>query len=200
MAADADPLHLAQHERLLGGLAASIREKGLDETQVSDIVRHARASRRTFYKHFADKDACFEELKGMIADAIVEQVDRAVDREAPVAVQCDQAIDAYVNLLMGDVELTRTLSSPALANRVLFAQREGYERIAELMVSVINGDPGRDLGIAPISTERAYILVAGIHQGILRAVAREEELDFVAAEAKSVIKMALAASAEPAAG
>lgn len=200
MAPDADPLYTAQHERLLGGLAASIREKGLDATQVSDIVRHARASRRTFYKHFADKDACFEELKQMIADAIVDHVDRAVDREAPVAVQCDQAIDAYVNLLMGDIELTRTLSSPALANRVLFAQREGYERIAELMVSVINGDPGRDLEIAPISAERAYILVAGIHQGILRAVARGEELDFVAAEAKSVIKMALAVRTQPAGG
>src|SRR5690606_24374235 len=138
----------------------------------------ARASRRTFYKHFADKDACGEELKQMIADAIVHQVDRAVDREAPVAGQRDQAIDAYVNLLRGDIGLSRTLSSPALASRVRFAQREGYERIAELMVSVINGDPGRDLEIAPISAERAYILVAGIHQGILRAVARGEELDF----------------------
>lgn len=200
MTPEVDPLHEAQHERLLAGLAASIREKGLDETQVSDIVRHARASRRTFYKHFADKDACFEELKQMIADAIVDQVDRAVDREAPVAVQCDQAIDAYVDLLRGDLELTRTLNSPALANRVMFAQREGYERIAALMVEMINGDPGRDLEIAPISIERAYILVSGIHQGILRAVARDEDLDLVAAEAKSVIKMALAVGAERAAG
>jgi len=200
MTPEVDPLHEAQHERLLAGLAASIREKGLDETQVSDIVRHARASRRTFYKHFADKDACFEELKQMIADAIVERVEQAVDREAPVAVQCDQAIDAYVDLLRGDLELTRTLNSPALANRVMFAQREGYERIAALMVEMINGDPGRDLEIAPISIERAYILVSGIHQGILRAVARDEDLDLVAAEAKSVIKMALAVGAERAAG
>jgi len=44
-----------QHLRLLEGLAAAIREKGLARTQVGDIVRHARASRRTFYNHFPDK-------------------------------------------------------------------------------------------------------------------------------------------------
>ena len=49
-----------QHRRLLDGLAASIRQKGLSRTQVSDIVGHARASRRTFYKHFPDKDSLVE--------------------------------------------------------------------------------------------------------------------------------------------
>ena len=43
-----DDAFAAQHARLMEGLAASIREKGLAQTQVSDIVRHAHASRRTF--------------------------------------------------------------------------------------------------------------------------------------------------------
>ena len=67
-----------QHARLMDGLAASIREKGLAGTQVSDIVRHAHASRRTFYNHFEDKEACFVELMTTLADAFLAEVDRAI--------------------------------------------------------------------------------------------------------------------------
>ena len=82
-----DDAFAAQHARLMEGLAASIREKGLAQTQVSDIVRHAHASRRTFYNHFEDKEACFVELMTTLADAFLEAVDRAIDREAPIDIQ-----------------------------------------------------------------------------------------------------------------
>src|SRR6201992_2000090 len=92
----------AQHARLMGARAAAIREKGLAQTQVSDIVRHAHASRRTFYNHFEDKEACFVELMRTTADAFLEAVDRAIDREAPIATQIEQAIDTYLSLVTGD--------------------------------------------------------------------------------------------------
>ena len=97
-----DDAYAAQHARLMEGLAASIREKGLAQTQVSDIVRHAHASRRTFYKHFEDKEACFVELMNTLSDAFLEEVDRAIDREAPIATQIEQAIDTYLSLLRRD--------------------------------------------------------------------------------------------------
>src|SRR6201986_4259536 len=85
-----DDAYDAQHARLMEGLAASIREKGLGQTRVSDIVRHAHASRRTFYKHFEDKEACFVELMNTLSDAFLEEVDRSIDRERPITVQIDQ--------------------------------------------------------------------------------------------------------------
>src|SRR6201986_4614991 len=118
----------AQHARLMEGLAASIREKGLAQTQVTDIVRHARASRRTFYKHFADKEACFVELMNALSDAFLEEVDRAIDREAPIATQIDQAIDTYLGLVTGDPDLMATFASPALGERTGVAMRDGVER------------------------------------------------------------------------
>jgi len=86
MSVDAETEKEAQHQRLMDGLAASIREKGLAQTQVSDIVRHAHASRRTFYNHFEDKEACFVELMKGLADAFLEAVDRAIDRGQPISV------------------------------------------------------------------------------------------------------------------
>jgi AcrR family transcriptional regulator len=185
-----------QHARLMEGLAASIREKGLAGTQVSDIVRHAHASRRTFYNHFEDKEACFVELMTTLADAFLEEVDRAIDREAPIATQIEQAIDTYLDLVTGDPALMSTFASPALGERTVLAQRQGIERYAELIVAVVEGDSARDPRVRPISIERAYMLVSGLHQTLVRALVRGEDLGPVSYEFKAVIKAALSGSSD----
>jgi AcrR family transcriptional regulator len=181
----------AQHARLMEGLAASIREKGLAQTQVSDIVRHAHASRRTFYNHFEDKEACFVELMNTLSDAFLEAVDRAIDREAPIATQIEQAIDTYLGLVTGDPGLTAAYASPEPGERTVMAQREGFERYAELIVSVVESDSARDPGVEAVSVERAYMLVSGLHQTLVRALVRGEDLDRVSYEFKAVIKLVL---------
>jgi len=183
-----------QHARLMEGLAASIREKGLAGTQVSDIVGHAHASRRTFYNHFEDKEACFVELMRTLADAFLEEVDRAIDREAPIATQIDQAIDSYVGLVTRDPDLMATFASLALGERTVVAQRDGFERYAELIVAVVESDSARDPEVEPISIERAYMLVSGLHQTLVRALVRGEDLGPASYEFKAVIRAALSGS------
>ncbi len=183
-----------QHARLMEGLAASIREKGLAGTQVSDIVGHAHASRRTFYNHFEDKEACFVELMTTLADAFLAEVDRAIDRDAPIGTQTEQAIDTYLGLVTGDPALMSTFAGPALGERTVLAQREGFERYAELIVSVVEGDSARDPRVRPISIERAYMLVSGLHQTLVRALVRGEDLGPAAYEFKAVITAALSGS------
>jgi AcrR family transcriptional regulator len=191
MTADRDDVYDAQHARLLEGLAASIREKGLAQTQVTDIVRHARASRRTFYKHFPDKDSCFVELTNALSMLLLERVGQAIDRDAPLAVQVDQAIDTYVDLLLGEPDLTATWANPSVGDRVIIAQREGLERYAQLLVSVVAVDAQRDPDVVPISLERAYMVVSGVQQAVIRAVARRQDLDQIAMEIKGFMKAVL---------
>jgi AcrR family transcriptional regulator len=182
-----DAVQEAQRARLLEGLATSIREKGLAQTQVSDIVRHARASRRTFYNHFPDKEACFVELMTMLSKAILDEVDRAIDRDAPATTQVDQAIDKYLELLTSDPDLTRTFASPSLGERIVMAQRESFERSAALIVSLVESEPE----IEPISVRRAYMLVTGLHQTLIRALVRGDDLGEVAVDFKAVLKAVL---------
>jgi AcrR family transcriptional regulator len=195
MSVDRDAVLDAQHARLLEGLAESIRGKGLAATQVTDIVRHAHASRRTFYNHFADKESCFVELTEMLSAMLLAAVDQAIDRDAPLATQIDQAIDTYVDLLAEDPGLTATFASPTLGDRVVLAQHAAVERYAQLLVSVVAADAARDPDVAPVSLLRAYMLVSGCQQTIMRAVSRGEDFGEVAAEVKSVMKSALAARA-----
>lgn len=198
MTAERDEAYDAQHARLLEGLAASIREKGLAQTQVTDIVRHARASRRTFYKHFPDKESCFVELTNALSMLLLERVDEAIDRVAPLEVQIDQAIDTYVDILVDEPNLTATWASPSVGERVIVAQREGLERYAQLLVSVVAVDAERDPGVEPVSLERAYMVVSGVQQAIIRAVAGGQDLGAMATEIKGFMKAALAGQPAPA--
>src|SRR4051794_6775529 len=177
-----------QRTRLLEGLAASIREKGLARTQLGDIVRHARASRRTFYKHFPDKDACFVELARRLSDVVLERVESAIDRDAPWEAQADQAIDAYLALLAAEPAMTLTFASPSLGPSIVRAQRANLERYAQRVVDILSGDPA-----APgMSLERAYMLISGLHHTVVRAVERDEDLERLAPEFKAVFKAAIA--------
>jgi AcrR family transcriptional regulator len=60
--------------RLVGALAAAAAEKGYAATTIADIVRQARVSKRTFYEHFADKEACllagYEQISSLLMDVL----------------------------------------------------------------------------------------------------------------------------------
>jgi AcrR family transcriptional regulator len=165
-----------QRARLLHGLAAAIREKGLAQTQLGDIARHARTSRRTFYKHFPDKESAFIELVHDLGVVIQEQVEEVLDPQLPLAEQMDRAIAKYVELVTADPAVTITFANPLLTERVMRAQREGAERYARLIVRVVEAAAGDDPGLAPISFASAYMATRGIHEAIVRAISRGEDV------------------------
>jgi hypothetical protein len=84
-----------------------------------------------------------------------------------------------------------------LGDRIVLAQREAVERYARLLVSVVQADAQRDSEVTPISLERAYMLVSGCHQAIIRAVAGGEDLGELAVEIKAFMKAGLAAHPAP---
>lgn len=180
-----------QHRRLLDGLAASIREKGLANTHISDIVGHARASRRTFYKHFPDKDSCVVELVHLSATTISEAITAATDLSAPRAVQIDQAIDTYLSVLSNEPALTRALSSPSVGERIVRAQQDALEHFAEFLVALTASTSDRGTPVATVSMEAAYMLTSGLRAAALRAIEHGDGLGRVSEEGKTIFRAAL---------
>ena len=74
-------------ERLIAAMAESITEKGYRDTTVADVVRIARTSRRNFYEHFADREACFLALFDATNDAMMQQIADAVHPDQPLEQQ-----------------------------------------------------------------------------------------------------------------
>ena len=78
-------------------MAASIEEKGYRDTTVADVVRLARTSRRSFYEHFEDRDACFLALFDATNDAMMRRVAANVDPNGSLDEQVDAAVDGYIS-------------------------------------------------------------------------------------------------------
>jgi AcrR family transcriptional regulator len=176
--------------RLLEGLAQALREKGLQHTQVTDIVRHARTSRRTFYECFPDKESAFVELIRESSNAIMELVEVETDAHASWDQQVDRAIDVYVGALAEDPALTATVSRelPTLGERGAALQHEGIDRFAHLVVRMTSRPAMRREGVEPVSLDTAVMLVGGIAELIARAMHQGTPLTDAGVTAKAVIK------------
>jgi AcrR family transcriptional regulator len=172
---NAQPDHIpasGHRERLLAGMAASIHEKGYRGTKISDIVRHARTSRRTFYEYFADKESCLLELFDLTTGVLLEHVANAVDRSAPWDAQIDQAVDAYIDTLASEPELSVSYARelPALGAAAVARQRAAIERFAEMCVRLANTEELRRAGMRPVSMQTALMLVGGLRELAIHTV------------------------------
>jgi len=175
--------------RLLDGLADSIAERGYRETTIADIVRHARTSKRTFYREFSGKEECFIELLRTANEEMIAQIKSAVDPEAFWQDQIRQAMDAYVDSIESRpaVTLSWIRELPALGAAVRSVQRQGIVQLTE-MLEVITSDAGfRRAGIPPASPQLSVILLGGLRE--LTAVTVEDKKDV-----RQIVDAAVAAS------
>jgi len=68
-----------QRERLIAGLAEAVAEKGYAAVTLTDIVKHAKVSRRVFYANFEGKEQCFVAAFEVVVDHLRELIGEAVE-------------------------------------------------------------------------------------------------------------------------
>jgi AcrR family transcriptional regulator len=176
--------------RILDGLALSIREVGLQRTQISDIVRNARTSNRTFYECFPDKTACFVELIDQWSHDTHATVREAIDDGAPWDEQIDQTVDTYLEIISQKPELAVTLTRelPSLGVRGVEQEEEDIDRYVDLIMAVTRTESMRREGVEPVDRDTAAMLVGGIAEILDRANRDGKSPDSIGPTAKTVIK------------
>ena len=75
---------LAARGRLICAIADAVAAEGYAATSVADVIALAGVSRKTFYEHFADKEACFLAAYDSGAQAITARWSRAIARPQPL--------------------------------------------------------------------------------------------------------------------
>ncbi len=196
MAAILEPGDLggSQRERILNGLAQSIRDRGLPATQITHIVANARTSRSTFYKCFEDKDSCFFELVRIVTTIGLAEVENAVDSTASWRDQVQVAIGTYFDLLGVDPALTVAWSRDlaGLGPQGVAVQQEGVERYADLMRRISGRAVMRRAGVRQLTMAAAVMLVAGINAMVVRSIELgETDLARLAPTAVSIVTATL---------
>jgi AcrR family transcriptional regulator len=181
--ADSEASRLHVHrQRMMVGLAEAVREKGLAQTQITDIVRHAGASRRTFYRCFPDKESCFIALAESLFTVARAEVEAAVDVTQTPQVQVDAAVDVFLAILAADPVLVSAFKNdlPMLGERGVRIQRESLDRYAAMLVRLTSTPLMREAKIGPVQYEVALMVMSGFDGVVGHAIA----------EGRSVVELA----------
>ncbi len=159
-------------QRLLDGLTESIERDGYRNTTVADIVRRARTSRRTFYEHFASKEACFVALLTEANARMIAQITSAVDQSAPWQTQVRQAVEAW--LRCAEAEQAITLSwirdLPSLGAVARPVQRELLEAFVTMIQTLCDTEVWHALRVGPVPRQVAIMLLGGLRELIATTV------------------------------
>jgi AcrR family transcriptional regulator len=162
------------HTRLLQALAVVAAEKGLAAATVSDVVREAGVSKRTFYEHFSDKDACFLTLYRQASASALRTLRDSVQPERSWQAQLESALHAYFSHLASGPQLLRTLFVEIhhLGEAGAAVRREVMRTLADFMRETVNRD--RDAAHA-LSDAMAMAAVGAITELVLDAIERGEQ-------------------------
>lgn len=164
-------------QRLLQGLAAAIAESGYAAATIHDIVGHASTSKRTFYEHFADKDACFLAAIRAASEQTLAALEGANVPGRSVEHQLRAGLRAFLTSIEGRAALTRAmlLEIHAAGAPALRLRREIHQRYAESLrrtVAMIRRDHPHVRMPSPLL---ASAVVGAINELLLVALERSRD-------------------------
>jgi AcrR family transcriptional regulator len=153
-----------QRERLGNAMIELVGERGYAATTVSAVAAHAGVSRKTFYQHHADKQACFLATYDAVVAENVERVANTVDAASGARERQAQGLAALFE---------RVLAHRHRARLVLIeVGAVGPEGIArrERLVSAYEGLLRENLGAAPGRGTIPNPLIRAVVGGFLKVL------------------------------
>jgi AcrR family transcriptional regulator len=150
-----------QRRRILGATADLVAEQGYQATTIETIVRRAKVGYATFYKHYADKDACFLALVDAAVEGAIGPAEEAYQREdGPWPDRMGAMLGALFEQVAADPNRARAFLVEALT-----AGPEGmsrHEAALKRLVPLLR--PGRELN--PRKTELPESLEDTLASGV----------------------------------
>ncbi len=184
----------AVHEtRLLEGMADAITEKGYAATTIADVVRHAHVSKRTFYEHFEDKEACFLALYVFASESALAVIAEAARADLPWRERIETSTRAYLDALAERPALTRTLlvEIQAAGPRALELRRHVMQRFADQLRALLDQAREEHPELRALSPALSTAIVGGINELTLLAV-EEGRTDRLAELTDTAVELLLA--------
>jgi AcrR family transcriptional regulator len=128
----------SQRGRMLAAMADATAEKGYGNVAVADVIARARVSRKTFYEHFANKEACFLAAYDAGVDLLLGAIEAAVEAAGPDPLAAAEAgTRCYLEMLAANPSLARTFLVEVFAAGPAALERHAavHERFAERLAT-----------------------------------------------------------------
>ncbi len=166
-----------QRERIVTALVDSVAERGYNATTVADITKAASVSRRTFYEHFADKEACFLAAYEMVADHLLGSMKAAAAAYEEWPQKVRAALSTLLSFLAAEPELARICMIEPIAAGGEIAAR--YRVSLQGLVEILKAGHPEPASGRPLPEATEETLVGGLVSLIVREISngRAEQLE-----------------------
>lgn len=167
-------------------------EVGYPAVTLALLVRRARVARRTFYEHFADREACFLAAYDYTAAEIIEPLLSAFDPVADMRERTQAYLGAVLKALAERPALARMLviEMGSGGPRAVRHRLEMHQRIAGAIVELNRQTRARGVAVPAVTPARGLAIVGAVvevmhakieHDGVEGLPELQEELSSIVA-------------------
>ena len=153
-------------------------EKGYEQTQVQDIVNEIGVAKGLFYYYFKSKDEVMEELADRYADAIIDAVNKLIDKDIATFDKINRIFQIFIDsaekksgIFMGILNVKNGITH----ERIFFnVGKKMVPIVTELILS------GNDNGECNCSDPKfiTEFLVSGLFN-IMNQISPDEKIDYL---------------------
>lgn len=172
-----EELRASQRGRLICAVADAVAAKGYAAASVADIIAIAGVSRRTFYEHFHDKEACFLASYDTGARAIYSAMVDAAEGFERWQDVLDAVLSTWLAFLDADLAFTRAymIEFWAAGDAARERWKERRDRTAALLEALHQQARAEDPTVLPVSDVLVAAVVGGINRVVISHVLSEDK-------------------------
>jgi AcrR family transcriptional regulator len=158
----------SQRSRLLAAVAQSVATNGYTDTTVGDVVALAAVSRRTFYEHYSDLEACFLAAYRDGMDWLFDQIRSAVRAQAGAGWRdrVRVSVEAYLAALAARPAAAHAFTIEAMGGgqSVLEYRSKVMQRWVSQWGALEQIARRESSGWPPVGEDHLLVLVGGIEE------------------------------------
>lgn len=165
-------------------------EKGYEQTQVQDIVNEIGVAKGLFYYYFKSKDEVMEELADRYADAIIDAVNKLIDKDIATFDKINRIFQIFIDsaekkfgIFMGILNVKNGITH----ERIFFnVGKKMVPLVTELILS------GNDNGECNCSDPKfiTEFLISGLFN-IMNQISPDEKIDYLKEKLPTIKTMIL---------
>ncbi|WP_286926059.1 MULTISPECIES: TetR family transcriptional regulator [Lysinibacillus] len=89
---------MSKEEKIIQAAIEVFREKGIEKTKVSDIVKAAGIAQGTFYLYFPSRLSVMPAIAKVMVEKIIAAIKEGISLQEPFAMQLDKVVDIVFSL------------------------------------------------------------------------------------------------------
>ena len=165
-------------------------EKGYEQTQVQDIVNEIGVAKGLFYYYFKSKDEVMEELADRYADAIIDAVNKLIDKDIATFDKINRIFQIFIDsaekkfgIFMGILNVKNGITH----ERIFF--NVGKKMVPLVTELILSGNDNRECNCSDPKFITEF-LVSGLFN-IMNQISPDEKIDYLKEKLPTIKTMIL---------